>query len=133
MDLVLVVSERDGVPVLAVHGEVDLATVPRLRNQLVALNASYPGVTLVVDLDGVTALDATGLGVLVGGLGQRRWAGGDLAVVCASEALRAHLALCRLDRVFELHETTTAAVAAVVAAAAAGRAAVAGAEAQARS
>jgi hypothetical protein len=37
-------------------------------------------------------------------------------VVCASDALRAHLALCRLDRVFELHETATAAVAAVVAA-----------------
>jgi anti-sigma B factor antagonist len=129
MDLVLVAAERDGVPVLAVHGEIDLATVPRLRNQLVALNASYPGVTLVVDLDGVSALDATGLGVLVGGLGQRRWSGGDLVLVCASPALRDHLALCRLDRVFEIHETATAAIASVVA----GRGAVPGAEAQIRS
>jgi anti-sigma B factor antagonist len=113
MDLVLRASVQDGVPVLAVHGEVDLATVPRLRNQLVALNAAHPGATLVVDLDGVTALDATGLGVLVGGLGQRRWSGGDLALVCASPQLREHLALCRLDRVFDIHESLAGALGAV--------------------
>ena len=60
--------------------------------------ADHAGRTVAVDLDGVDALDDTGLGVLLGAAGRARQAGGDLVVVCASEHLRARFTLTGLDR-----------------------------------
>ena len=68
MDLGLDVSERNGYSVLAVSGEVDVATVPRLREQLHGLVAQGSN-KIIVNLDGVDFLDSTGLGVLVGSMG----------------------------------------------------------------
>src|ERR1700737_1652847 len=53
-----------GYVVVTVAGEVDIATVARLRERLSALAAS--GVPLVADLDQVSFIDATGLGALAG-------------------------------------------------------------------
>src|SRR4029077_9176436 len=56
----------DGVPVLAVRGEVDVATAPQLRERLLALADQNP-VVVVADLTEVTFIDSTALGVLVSG------------------------------------------------------------------
>jgi anti-anti-sigma factor len=48
----------------AVAGEIDIATVARLRERLWALAAS--GRTLVADLEQVSFIDASGLGALAG-------------------------------------------------------------------
>ena len=87
VDLGLEVEERGEVSVLAVSGEVDVATVPRLREQLHALVASGTP-RIVVDLDAVDFLDSTGLGVLVGALKRVRNNGGELALVCTSPRIR---------------------------------------------
>src|SRR5947199_224159 len=50
MDLGLQVSDRDGWTVLVVHGELDIATAPGLRERLHALLADGRN-QLVVDLD----------------------------------------------------------------------------------
>src|SRR5690349_20003500 len=65
MDLGLDVTERNDYWVLAVSGEVDVATVPRLREQLHGLVAQC-STKIIVNLDSVDFLDSTGLGVLVG-------------------------------------------------------------------
>jgi anti-sigma B factor antagonist len=110
MDLLLRETEHHGVPVLSLKGDLDLATVPRLRDRLVRAAAEHGGKTLVVDLDGVAFLDSTGLGVLVGGLRRMRSMGGDLALVSSSPALAETMALTGLDRVFAVHATVCDAV-----------------------
>lgn len=57
-------SPDGGIAVLTAHGEVDIATAPVLRKALDAIPA--PANTVVIDLAGVTFLDSTGLGVLIG-------------------------------------------------------------------
>ena len=87
MDLVCNLVAVGGRPVLHVQGEIDLATLPGFRDQLIHAIGESVGNTLSVDLDGVTALDDTGLGMLLGAAGRARELGGDLVVVCSSARL----------------------------------------------
>jgi anti-anti-sigma regulatory factor len=71
--------------VVHLRGEIDLSAAPKVQR----------------DLDGVTSIDANGLGILVAALGRATSRGGDIVLICSSEALRAQFTQCRLDRVFE--------------------------------
>lgn len=98
-----------GLVVVAIAGELDLATVPRLRDRLVRVISDHPGVTVVIDLDGLSVIDDAGLGVLVGALRRARVHGGDIALVCSSSELLELFALTRLDRAFVIHRDLAAA------------------------
>src|SRR5688500_8776908 len=87
MDLGLDVNETDGIPVIAVRGEVDFGTAPRLRELLVS-TAMDGNPRVVVDLRAVEFLDSTGLGVLVGALKRYRTLGGDLVLVISTSRIR---------------------------------------------
>ena len=113
-DLRLEATERDGVAVLAVFGEVDVATAPQLRQMLVE-TASAGHQRVVVDLTQVEFLDSTGLGVLVSGLKRFRTFGGDLTVAGAQARVRKVFDITGLTNVFGLHETVDDAVAAFTA------------------
>jgi anti-sigma B factor antagonist len=93
--------------VISLSGEVDLATIPLLHDNLVRALAHHPGRRLVVDLDGVTFLDDSGLGVLLGAAGSARQAGGDLTVVCNSDRLRERLDLTGFSRAVEMRHRLT--------------------------
>lgn len=110
MDLGLELSERDGYSVLAVSGEVDVATVPRLREQLHGLVAQGD-TQIVVDLDNVEFLDSTGLGVLVGALKRVRSSGGELYLVCTQPRIRKVFEVTGLTKVFSIHDSVDEAVA----------------------
>jgi len=111
MDLRLEVTEQDGVAVLGVHGEVDVSTAPRLRQQLVEMATSGHD-RVVVDLEAVDFLDSTGLGVLVSGLKRFRTVGGDLLLVCTQRRILKVFEITGLTKVFSMHDSVAAAVAA---------------------
>lgn len=111
MDLRLDVSERDGWAVLAVGGEVDVATAPRLREQLIAL-VNQGSHRIVVDLTAVDFLDSTGLGVLVGALKRVRTHDGDLALVCDEPRILKVFEITGLTKVFAMYADVDQAVAA---------------------
>jgi anti-sigma B factor antagonist len=110
MDLSLDVTERNGYTVLAVHGEVDVYTAPRLRERLVEL-VSQGKNQIVVDLEGVDFLDSTGLGVLVGGLKRLRSHDGDLTLVCTQQRILKVFEITGLTKVFAIHDSVDAATA----------------------
>jgi anti-anti-sigma factor len=79
------ISDTDP-PVMAVRGEVDLASAPRLAAGLSELIGR--GHSLVaLDLGAVEFIDSTGLGVLVGSIRRLRDDGGDLVLRAASPAV----------------------------------------------
>ncbi len=90
--------------VISLSGEVDLATIPVLHDALAKALAHHPGRMLVIDLDGVTVLDDSGLGVLLGAAGSAREAGADLAVVCNSIRLRDRLDRTGFSRAVEVRD-----------------------------
>lgn len=110
MDLSFDIRDDEGVPVLAVTGEIDVYTAPSLREQLVALSQGS-STTIVVDLSDVSFVDSTGLGVLVSGLKRFREAGGDLPLVVTQPQILKVLEITGLATVFSVHSTVTAALA----------------------
>jgi anti-sigma B factor antagonist len=98
MDLICSLTRSGELPVLQVSGEIDLATLPYFRDHLVRTISLHRGTTVFVDLDGVSALDDTGLGMLLGAAGRAREDGGDLVIVCTTDRLLARFATTGLDR-----------------------------------
>src|SRR6476646_8977640 len=70
-------------PGVVASGELDVATVPELKDALTDLIDRNPGTSVWVDMAGVSFIDSSGLGVLVGGA---------QSVGRASQGLRDHRA-----------------------------------------
>jgi anti-sigma B factor antagonist len=67
--------------VVSVDGELDTTAAPDLRDAIhAAIGAG--AVTVVVDLDEVTFIDSTAIGVLLGARERLRRCGGSLEIVC---------------------------------------------------
>lgn len=110
MDLRLDVSERDGWSVLAVGGEVDVATAPRLRERLVAMVGAGAH-RLIVDLADVEFIDSTGLGVLIGARKRVSPHDGEVRIVCNESRIVRVFEITGLDRVFAMYDSVDDAVA----------------------
>jgi len=112
MELTLNVhSGTPGSTVIAVGGEIDVYTAPKLREKLINLvdSGSYH---LILDMEGVEFLDSTGLGVLVGGLKRVRAHDGSIDLVCTQSRILRIFRITGLSDVFDIYDTLAAAQAA---------------------
>jgi anti-sigma B factor antagonist len=105
---VTVRREREAV-IAEVTGAVDLTTVAPLRERLYALAGEAQ--PLIVDLNHVTFIDSTGLGVLVGTARLVDGHGGSLHAVCSQPQTLKLLWLTGVDRRIPLSETVDEALA----------------------
>lgn len=110
MDFSVQVGELGSWALVQAHGDIDVATAPRLREQLIELVTDGRS-RIILDLDGVDFLDSTGLGVIVGVLKRTRTHGGDLRLVCNTPRLRKVFELTALDRALPLSASAEEAVA----------------------
>lgn len=109
MDLTISTQERGTWTIVTVHGDLDLATAPRLRSTFVDL-VTRGRAEIVVDLQDVDFVDSLGLGVLVGGLRRARANGGDLRVVSTRPHLHRAFELTGLDHALPLSASADDAV-----------------------
>ena len=90
--------QENGHAVLTVHGELDIATAPRLRGTVGDLMGQ--GVRhLEIDLDGCTFIDSTGMGALLWTAHRLQALGGDLSAVHVHGAPAEALQIAGLDHV----------------------------------
>jgi anti-sigma B factor antagonist len=111
VDLTLTTREADGKTIVAVGGEIDVYTAPKLRDKITELVAGG-AYDLVVDMQEVEFLDSTGLGVLVGGLKKVRAHSGSLQLVCNQDRLLKIFRITGLAKVFVIHDSADEALAA---------------------
>ena len=111
MDLVLnEYSAAPGRTVIAVSGEIDVYTAPRLREMLIRL-VDEEKYHLIVDMEGVEFLDSTGLGVLVGGLKRVRSHDGGIDLVCTQGRILRIFRITGLNKVFNIFDSVEEALA----------------------
>jgi len=112
--LTIRVRRERGYVIVAVAGEVDIATVTRLSERLFKLAAK--GRTLVVDLDQVRFIDSAGLAALAGAARRAAAHGAGLQVVCARPRTRQLFSLTGLDSRIPLARTLDGALESLAAA-----------------
>jgi anti-sigma B factor antagonist len=110
LDLGIDITHQGGMAVVALTGDVDVATAPQLRACLLRVEQTAP--RMIIDLDGVAFIDSSGLGVLAGVLKRVRSAdaGGDVLLVCTDRKIRASFEITGLTRVFDFYDTVDEAV-----------------------
>ena len=93
-----------GVMVLAPSGRLDVTGAPALKEAVSeAVKSGQP--RLVIDMEGVSFVDSSGLGTVVAALKQARSSKGDLRLAAPNQQVRVVLELTTLDRVFPYYAT----------------------------
>ena len=104
MELEIKVERDDRACVVTVGGEVDVYTSPALKTRLLdAIEGECP--LLIVVLDGVSFIDSSGLGVLVGALRRLKERGDEMRIVCSREQVLKIFRITGLDKVFPILAT----------------------------
>lgn len=97
------VREVGGVPVLELHGEIDLSTAAVFKET--AYRVIESGKTdLIIDLNGLEFMDSTGLGVLVAALKKTSTEGGRICLICERRNILKVFAITGLDKVFTIYD-----------------------------
>ena len=99
----------EGVQVVAVSGEVDLATSPVLKDALMPWVEAWHRL-VVVDLSHVTFLDSSGMSVLTVFHKRFLQCGGELRVVVTEPGVKRVLEIAGLDAVLLLYDSVIDAV-----------------------
>lgn len=105
MPELVVTGAPGGVDVITVAGDLDLATVPRARAELVRVLAALDDPPLVVlDLCGVDLVDSLGLALVLEVVRRCAQRGGSVAVARAEPGVRREFELTGLHRILPLHD-----------------------------
>jgi anti-sigma B factor antagonist len=92
------------VHVVTVEGELDVATVPALRDELTRIDGEGAQ-DIVVDLLAVPFLDSAALGLLVEWSKRMQARGGVFRLVCADRRIARIIEITGLERVLRRHTT----------------------------
>jgi len=99
------VSDNGAAPVLALRGELDVATVPKFREALNRLAEDDSVHCVVVDLVEVTFIDSTGLMTLLNALRRMVRRDGRLVIACSNPTVLRLFEATRTDATFEIVPT----------------------------
>ncbi|MFL6060812.1 MAG: STAS domain-containing protein [Marmoricola sp.] len=111
MDLSLETRQVGDRTVVAIGGEIDVYTAPKLRDKITEL-VGAGNHDLIIDMERVDFIDSTGLGVLVGSLKKVRAQDGSMALICSQDRLLKIFRITGLDKVFTIHASEQAALSA---------------------
>ena len=98
----------DGSVRIALAGELDISSAPRVEAELDRVQAGYPSLVLL-DLRDLRFMDSTGLRTVVGADKRARERGGRLAIVRGPESVQRIFSVTRLDERLEIVDDPAAA------------------------
>ena len=94
----------NGITVVAPTGRLDVAGATALKEVISEVVKNGPP-RIVIDMEGVSFVDSTGLGSVISALKQVRGSQGELRLAAPNQQARVVLELTTLDRVFHYYAT----------------------------
>ena len=95
--------------IVEIEGDVDLYSSPQVRKKILdIINKKTPA--LLINLEGVTYMDSSGVATLVEGLQRMKEYNGKLCIYNLQGAVRDVFELSRLDKVFTIFENESEAL-----------------------
>jgi anti-sigma B factor antagonist len=87
-----------------IEGEIDVYTSPKVKEALNDLiqKGNY---NIIVNLEGVSYIDSTGLGVLIGALKRVKENNGDIKLVCTNLQIKKIFDITGLIKIFEIYDS----------------------------
>ena len=95
------VKENGDIMIIQLSGEVDAQSSPEIRSKIKSFISEGRN-KLVVDLEEVTYIDSSVIGVLVGRLRSAREGSGDLKLAALQTEVQIVFELIQLDKVFKI-------------------------------
>lgn len=111
VDLNIIEEQRENnVTILKLEGELDVYTSPKLKEKILTLiRAERPFV--VLDLEGLSYMDSTGLGVMAAGLKRVRENGGNIVLVSPRKIIQKILEITNMDVSLKIYHSSEEAIA----------------------
>jgi anti-sigma B factor antagonist len=106
-------SEHNGLRVVELEGEIDLARSPELR-QVLDVHAKEKTPALALDFRGVNFIDSSGLATLIEYCRHAQEFGGKYAIFGLTERVRIVFEIVRLNEILPLYDTIEQARAALL-------------------
>ncbi len=110
MSLEVAAGDRDDLVIITLSGELDIYTVPIFQRDVGVVPR---GTSVVVDMDGVTLLDSSGLGALVALRSRALEGGGVVAIASTSRPVLRVFEVTGLRGTFPIGDDVDAAIKAI--------------------
>jgi anti-sigma B factor antagonist len=108
---VIIQNGPQGCTVVHICGELDIATSPDLREQLLAILNRQTSSRLILDLSKLEFMDSSGVAVLINTERRARLLGGTVALVAPQRPVLRVLQICGVDRCLPIfHDISAAAL-----------------------
>ncbi|MBM7554398.1 STAS domain-containing protein [Thalassobacillus pellis] len=104
MNLTIDVTNKEHKSIVALSGEIDAFTAPKLKENLLPLTKEE-GQTIEVDLQNVNYMDSTGLGVFISALKSTKEHGSELKLVHMQERVHRLFKITGLTEIMNIDST----------------------------
>ncbi|MGM0507711.1 MAG: STAS domain-containing protein [Fusobacteriota bacterium] len=102
-------KEENGIKLVSIEGEIDVYTSLEIKKDLNQI-IDEDGLKLVIDLDQVTYIDSSGLGVFVTILKKINKKGGNMKLINLQPSVEKIFEITRLKKFFEIYENKEEAI-----------------------
>ena len=91
--------------IMSVYGEIDHRYAIRIRNEADKKIVTYPDNDFVIDLTGVTFMDSSGIGVIIGRYKLVTSFGSNVKIVSSNETLGKILSMSGIEKIIPIFST----------------------------
>jgi anti-sigma B factor antagonist len=106
----ITIRESNDVVIMDINGEIDLYNVPDIKE---TIKAQMEGskTNIIINLDKVSYIDSSGIGVLISSLSNLKKAGGSLKIINVYASVRKVFELTKLTSFFDIYDSEQEALA----------------------
>ena len=105
----ITIRESGEVVIMDINGEIDLYNAPDIKESIKAQIESGK-TNIIINLDKVSYIDSSGIGVLISSLSNLKKAGGSLKIINVYASVRKVFELTKLTSFFDIYDGETEAL-----------------------